>query len=80
MMNRKIQILEENLKVSKASVFGKMMFDVHKNTLAACMEQYNQEQSELVDFLVWMENETEFNIGDIKEILDDYAFYKRNCG
>lgn len=38
------------------------------------------QRSELFALLKWMQNEPEFNIDDINEILDDYAFYKANCG
>jgi len=31
------------------------------------------------NLLNWMQDENEFNIGDIDEILDDYEFYKANC-
>lgn len=38
------------------------------------------QRSELFALLNWMKNEPQFSIDDIDEILDDYAFYKANCG
>jgi hypothetical protein len=34
-------------------------------------------RSELFDLLEWMQKEPAFNIDNINEILDDYAFYKQ---
>lgn len=38
------------------------------------------QRSELFDLLKWMQNDPFFNIDDVDEILDDYYFYKSNCG
>jgi len=44
---------------------------VKNSTISVAVHQRN--------LLNWMQDENEFNIGDIDEILDDYEFYKANC-
>lgn len=38
------------------------------------------QRNEQLALLRWMKNEPEFNIDDESEILDDYEYYKTNCG
>ena len=44
---------------------------VKNSTISVAVHQRN--------LLNWMQDENDFNIGDIDEILDDYEFYKANC-
>lgn len=43
-MDRTEEILREQLKVDKAAGFGKLMWQIHKNTLKKCMQIYADEQ------------------------------------
>ena len=46
-MDRTEEILREELKVDKAVGLGKLMWEVHKNTLKKCLQIYADEQLRL---------------------------------
>ena len=43
-MDRAEEILKEQLKIDKAVGFGKLMWELHKNTIKKCMQIYVEEQ------------------------------------
>ena len=43
-MDRAEEILREQLKIDKSVGFGKLMWELHKNTLKKCMQIYAEEQ------------------------------------
>ena len=43
-MDRAEKILREQLKIDKSFGFGKLMWELHKNTLKKCMQIYVEEQ------------------------------------
>jgi hypothetical protein len=59
-MDRAEEILKEQLKIDKAVGFGKLMWELHKNTIKKCMQIYVEEQLLL------------HNVSQQRELLFDY--------
>lgn len=74
-MDRTEEILREQLKVDKAVGFGKLMWNIHKNTLKKCMEIYVEEQLLLHNVV---EQSGQFSFADMRDAFnagDKYRLY-----
>jgi hypothetical protein len=90
-MDRAEEILKEQLKIDKAVGFGKLMWELHKNTIKKCMQIYVEEQlllhnvsqqRELLLFFLSKINKDAidlFNEGK-GQIVINYFLKNNNCG